>query len=289
MRSASGFTFGLHLAAGEYRRSMGWFLSQESPSYGLWLCRCWESSSWPMSYGEACSYAVGIPREGDGGSSRRRCGYLQSLSTSPVTDREAAPKERCQQQGRLFGGGLAVCGGWRTLNNSRMRVAHPSPLFWRRVGDHKPRPSALGVSVLSSNDADDVIAKISKTVPFGARGTTYATGYSTVTNQVSGGITPAPTYDGNGNQLTSTPAGMEGGWRRFPPMKLGSPSPSAGGPLISPEGSHRDSIVKYIFPSEGPDTPKAVLHVIIRFCWTMPIERNSRSLWRAALCVPSET
>jgi hypothetical protein len=59
---------------------------------------------------------------------------------------------------------------------------------------------------LSSNDAYDVIAKISKTVPFGATGTTYAAGYSTVTNQVSGGITPAPTYDGNGNQLTSTPA-----------------------------------------------------------------------------------
>ena len=47
---------------------------------------------------------------------------------------------------------------------------------------------------------------ISKTVPSGATGTTYAAGYSTVTNQVSGGITPAPAYDANGNQLTSTPA-----------------------------------------------------------------------------------
>jgi hypothetical protein len=32
-------------------------------------------------------YAAGSPREGDGGLSLRRCGYLQSLSTSPVTDR----------------------------------------------------------------------------------------------------------------------------------------------------------------------------------------------------------
>ncbi|AXC16338.1 hypothetical protein ACPOL_7146 (plasmid) [Acidisarcina polymorpha] len=29
------FTFDLHLAAGEYRRSMGWFLSPGSPSSGL--------------------------------------------------------------------------------------------------------------------------------------------------------------------------------------------------------------------------------------------------------------
>ena len=54
----------------------------------------------------------------------------------------------------------AYGGGWRTLNNSRMRVAHPSPLFWRRVGDHETRPSAQGVSVLSSNDADDVIGRV---------------------------------------------------------------------------------------------------------------------------------
>jgi len=37
-------------------------------------------------------------------------------------------------------------------------------------------------------------------------GTSYSAIYNTSTNQVSSGITPAPTYDANGNQKTATPA-----------------------------------------------------------------------------------
>ena len=59
------------------------------------------------------------------------------------------------------------------------------------------RNESYSTSVIVSN----------KSVPSGATGTAYAAAYSTATNQVSGGlISPTPTYDANGNQLTSTPA-----------------------------------------------------------------------------------
>jgi RHS repeat-associated protein len=54
----------------------------------------------------------------------------------------------------------------------------------------------------------DVFGNISKTVPSGATGASYTAGYSTVTNQVSSLLSPLPTYDANGNQLTSTPANL---------------------------------------------------------------------------------
>ncbi|MGA9670305.1 MAG: hypothetical protein WBQ94_13925, partial [Terracidiphilus sp.] len=67
--------------------------------------------------------------------------------------------------------------------------------------------TSCGTSTWGQNFAYDPFGNIKKTVPGGYAGTAYnPTGYSTVTNQVSGGITPAPTYDANGNQTTSTPA-----------------------------------------------------------------------------------
>jgi RHS repeat-associated protein len=50
----------------------------------------------------------------------------------------------------------------------------------------------------------DPFGNIYKTVPAGDTGTAYHAAYSTVTNQVSSGVTAS--YDLNGNQLTSTPA-----------------------------------------------------------------------------------
>jgi hypothetical protein len=50
--------------------------------------------------------------------------------------------------------------------------------------------------------AYDPFGNIDKTVPSGGTGSAYTAAYSTATNQVSSGITPAPTYDANGNQKT---------------------------------------------------------------------------------------
>jgi RHS repeat-associated protein len=50
------------------------------------------------------------------------------------------------------------------------------------------------------------IGNINNSIPSGATCTAYSAAYSRVTNQVSSGITPTPTYDANGNQTTSTPA-----------------------------------------------------------------------------------
>jgi len=59
-----------------------------------------------------------------------------------------------------------------------------------------------GNSTWAQNFSYDAFGNINKSVPSGATGTAYSAAYSTVTNQVSGG----PSYDANGNQLTSTPA-----------------------------------------------------------------------------------
>jgi RHS repeat-associated protein len=61
-----------------------------------------------------------------------------------------------------------------------------------------------GNSTWAQNFSYDAFGNINKTVPSGATGTSYQAAYSTVTNQVSGG----PSYDANGNQLTSTPAAL---------------------------------------------------------------------------------
>jgi RHS repeat-associated protein len=61
-----------------------------------------------------------------------------------------------------------------------------------------------GNSTWAQNFSYDAFGNINKTVPSGATGTSYQAAYSTVTNQVSGG----PSYDANGNQLTSTPASL---------------------------------------------------------------------------------
>ncbi|MGA9672289.1 MAG: hypothetical protein WBQ94_23955, partial [Terracidiphilus sp.] len=67
--------------------------------------------------------------------------------------------------------------------------------------------TSCGSSTWGQNFSYDPFGNITKTVKSGYAGTAYApTGYSNVTNQVSGGITPTPTYDANGNQTTSTPA-----------------------------------------------------------------------------------
>jgi RHS repeat-associated protein len=63
-----------------------------------------------------------------------------------------------------------------------------------------------GSSTWAQNFSYDAFGNINKSVPGGATGTAYGAAYSTVTNQVSSGVSPAPSYDGNGNQLTSTPA-----------------------------------------------------------------------------------
>jgi len=56
------------------------------------------------------------------------------------------------------------------------------------------------------NYSYDAFGNINKTVPGGSTGTNYTAAYSSVTNQVSSGISPMPNYDANGNQLTSTGA-----------------------------------------------------------------------------------
>jgi YD repeat-containing protein len=63
-----------------------------------------------------------------------------------------------------------------------------------------------GSSTWAQNFSYDAFGNINKSVPGGATGTAYGAAYSTVTNQVSSGVSPAPSYDANGNQLTSTPA-----------------------------------------------------------------------------------
>lgn len=63
-----------------------------------------------------------------------------------------------------------------------------------------------GSSTWAQNFTYDPFGNINKANAGNA--TTYAAAYSTATNQVSSGITPAPTYDKNGNQLTSTPASL---------------------------------------------------------------------------------
>lgn len=66
--------------------------------------------------------------------------------------------------------------------------------------------TSCGTSTWGQTFSYDPFGNIKKTVPGGYSGTPYAAAYSTVTNQVSSGVTPAATYDANGNQLTSTPA-----------------------------------------------------------------------------------
>jgi RHS repeat-associated protein len=61
-----------------------------------------------------------------------------------------------------------------------------------------------GTSTWAQTFTYDPFGNINKANNGGA--TTYAASYSAITNQVSSGISPAPTYDANGNQLTSTPA-----------------------------------------------------------------------------------
>jgi len=61
-----------------------------------------------------------------------------------------------------------------------------------------------GNSTWTQNFSYDPFGNLKKAVPVGGTGITYAAGYSTVTNQVSSGISPTPTYDANGNQKTST-------------------------------------------------------------------------------------
>jgi RHS repeat-associated protein len=65
-----------------------------------------------------------------------------------------------------------------------------------------------GNSTWAQSFSYDAFGNISKTVPSGATGASYTAGYSTVTNQVSSLLSPLPTYDANGNQLTSTPANL---------------------------------------------------------------------------------
>jgi RHS repeat-associated protein len=59
---------------------------------------------------------------------------------------------------------------------------------------------SCGTSTWAQNFSYDPFGNINKSVPGSYGGTAYAAAYSTVTNQVNLGITPAPTYDGNGNQ-----------------------------------------------------------------------------------------
>jgi RHS repeat-associated protein len=63
-----------------------------------------------------------------------------------------------------------------------------------------------GSSTWEQNFSYDPFGNINKSVPGGATGIPYTAAYNTTTNQVSSGVTPTPTYDANGNQLTSTPA-----------------------------------------------------------------------------------
>ena len=61
-----------------------------------------------------------------------------------------------------------------------------------------------GTSTWAQTFSYDPFGNIKKTGTGGS--ISYSAGYSTATNQVSSGITPAPTYDGNGNQKTAMPA-----------------------------------------------------------------------------------
>ena len=64
-----------------------------------------------------------------------------------------------------------------------------------------------GSGAWGQNFSYDPFGNITKGAISGRTGTTYsASGYSAATNQVTGGISPVPTYDKNGNQLMSTPA-----------------------------------------------------------------------------------
>jgi len=58
----------------------------------------------------------------------------------------------------------------------------------------------------------DPFGNIQKTVPSGGTGFAYSAAYRTATNQVSSGITPAPTYDANGNQKNLTATGESISW-----------------------------------------------------------------------------
>jgi YD repeat-containing protein len=66
--------------------------------------------------------------------------------------------------------------------------------------------TSCGTSTWGQTFTYDPFGNIKKTVPSGYLGTAYAAAYSTVTNQVSSGVTAS--YDKNGNQLTSTPASL---------------------------------------------------------------------------------
>jgi RHS repeat-associated protein len=69
--------------------------------------------------------------------------------------------------------------------------------------------TSCGTSTWGQTFSYDPFGNIKKTVPSGYGGTAYAAAYSTVTNQVSSGVTsPTPAYDANGNQLFSTPASL---------------------------------------------------------------------------------
>ncbi len=61
-----------------------------------------------------------------------------------------------------------------------------------------------GASTWAQNYSYDPFGNINKGVPSGSTGTAYAAAYSALTNQVSSGISPLPSYDKNGNQLNST-------------------------------------------------------------------------------------
>ena len=63
-----------------------------------------------------------------------------------------------------------------------------------------------GSSAWGQNFTYDAFGNINKTVPSANTGTNYTASYSPVTNHVSSGITPTPSYDANGNQLTATSA-----------------------------------------------------------------------------------
>jgi RHS repeat-associated protein len=80
-----------------------------------------------------------------------------------------------------------------------------------------------GTSVWDQTFTYDPFGNIKKTVPSGATGTAYGASYNTTTNQVSSGISPAPTYDANGNQKTSTPTTLT--WNALnQPITVGSTS-----------------------------------------------------------------
>jgi hypothetical protein len=86
-----------------------------------------------------------------GGTLRRRVAPVPMTMSTPAEGAPGPSRLGTGDGGEQpsLRGAARDAGGWRTLNNSRMRVAHPSPLLWRRVGDHEARPSAQGVYVLS--------------------------------------------------------------------------------------------------------------------------------------------